>query len=156
MHVLIIDDNATNLTLFSHMLEMLSETEPVCFSDPTAALDWCGRHVPDLVLVDYMMPQMDGLEFLRRFRALPGMGVIPLQFPQDVTRNTLGMVGDELIDIPDMAAALTPGAQVLVRLRRPDGGVQELHMASRIDTRREADWVRNGGVLPYVLKELAA
>ena len=87
---------------------------------------------------------------------LVGMGVLPLQFPPGVTRLTLGLVGDETFDIADVAAALTPGAATPVTIHRADGNSQTIDLVSRIDTRREADWVRAGGVLNYVLKELAA
>jgi putative two-component system response regulator len=78
MNVLIVDDNLLNLNLFSHMLSMVDTAVPMPMADPAAALAWCGDHVPDLVLVDYMMPEIDGLEFLRRFRALPGMVEVPV------------------------------------------------------------------------------
>ena len=87
---------------------------------------------------------------------LVGMGVLPLQFPSGVTRCTLGLTGAETIDIPDTDASLTPGAPVPVRINQPDGTSHTVHMTSRVDTRREADWVRHGGVLPFVLDELAA
>lgn len=87
---------------------------------------------------------------------LVGMGVLPLQFPPGVTRRSLGLDGSELIDIANMAAALTPGAVVVMRVRRGDGRVEDVPLASRVDTRREADWVRGGGILPYILKELAS
>jgi aconitate hydratase len=86
---------------------------------------------------------------------LVGMGVLPLQFPLGMSRLTLGLTGAETFDVPDVVAGLTPGAKVAVRLNRPDGSSQILELVSRIDTRREADWVRHGGVLPYVLNELA-
>jgi aconitate hydratase len=87
---------------------------------------------------------------------LVGMGVLPLQFPDGVTRQTLGLDGHETVDIPDVAAALQPGGATPVRFTRPDGATQTVVMTSRIDTRREADWVAAGGVLPFVLEEIAA
>jgi putative two-component system response regulator len=48
------------------------------FTHPAAALDWCADHEPDLVLVDYMMRACDGLEFLRRFRAMPHLAEVPI------------------------------------------------------------------------------
>jgi aconitate hydratase len=87
---------------------------------------------------------------------LVGMGVLPLQFPKGMSRHSLGLTGDETFDIPEVADALTPGGPVPVRIHRPDGSVTTIEPTSRVDTKREADWVRNGGVLPYVLNKLAA
>jgi putative two-component system response regulator len=78
MKILIVDDSQANLDVFGHMLEMLSDTPPVTMSNPRIALDWCADNEPDLVVVDYMMPEIDGLEFLRRFRALPGKQDTPV------------------------------------------------------------------------------
>ena len=87
---------------------------------------------------------------------LVGMGVIPLQFPPGATRHDLRLRGGERFDIPDIQAAQRPATRVTVRMRRADGTTLDFAVVSRIDTRREAEWVRSGGVLPYVLDELAA
>ena len=87
---------------------------------------------------------------------LVGMGVLPLQFPPGVTRKTLGLTGAELFDVPDFAQALVPGAPVDVRITRPDGSEVRIDVTSRVDTRREAEWIRAGGILPFVLNELGA
>ena len=87
---------------------------------------------------------------------LVGMGVLPLQFPPGMSRKTLGLTGEETFDIPDIATALVPQALVAVRVNRPSGESGTIMLTSRIDTRREADWVRTGGILPYVLNELGA
>ena len=87
---------------------------------------------------------------------LVGMGVLPLQFPPGMTRHDLSLTGTETFDIAEVEAALTPGARVPVRIRRTGGGPDTIDLISRIDTRREAEWVRSGGVLSYVLKDLAA
>jgi aconitate hydratase len=68
----------------------------------------------------------------------------------------LGLTGNETFDLPDIAVSLVPGASVPVQLNRASGQSETIVLISRVDTRREADWVRNGGVLPYVLNELAA
>jgi aconitate hydratase len=87
---------------------------------------------------------------------LVGMGILPLQFPPGMSRHTIGLTGDETFDIPDVGAALVPGGTVPVQLKRASGGSETLALVSRVDTRREAEWLRNGGVLPYVLNELSA
>ncbi len=87
---------------------------------------------------------------------LVGMGVLPLQFPPGMSRRSLGLTGAETFDIADIAAVLVPGATVPVRLNRASGLSETVELLSRVDTRREAEWVCNGGILPYVMHELAA
>lgn len=76
--VLIIDDSEINLTLLKALVLKLGECTPVVFDNPLRALEWCRDHVPDLVIVDYMMPDMDGLKFISAFRALHGRNEIPV------------------------------------------------------------------------------
>lgn len=76
--VLIIDDSVINLTLIKALVLKLGECDPVLFDNPLKALDWCRQHVPDLVIVDYMMPDMDGLQFINAFRGLHGRDEIPM------------------------------------------------------------------------------
>jgi len=79
MHtVLIIDDSDINLTLIKALVLKLGECNPVLFDNPLKALDWCREHVPDLVIVDYMMPDMDGLKFIAAFRGLHGRDEVPI------------------------------------------------------------------------------
>lgn len=69
MKVVIIDDSQMNVTLLQHLVRKLPPCEPVCFTDPVAALEWCLLNEPDLVIVDYMMPILSGTELVQRFRA---------------------------------------------------------------------------------------
>jgi putative two-component system response regulator len=79
MHkVLIIDDSDINLTLIKALVLKLGDCEPILFEQPLQALEWCRDNVPDLVIVDYMMPDMDGLRFIAAFRALHGRTEIPV------------------------------------------------------------------------------
>lgn len=89
MNVLVIDDDQINLDLFCLMLSMLDTATPVPMKDPLAALDWCTRNTPDLVVVDYMMPDIDGLTFLRRLRTLPGMHEVPVVMVTAATELTV-------------------------------------------------------------------
>lgn len=76
--ILIVDDSEINLTLIKALVHKLGECTPVLFDNPLQALTWCRDHVPDLVIVDYMMPDMDGLKFISAFRALHGRTEIPV------------------------------------------------------------------------------
>ena len=78
MNVLIVDDDRTNLALFSHMLRDVPEVETIEFSDPVQALTWCSSHQTDLLLLDYMMPKMNGFAFLEEFRSLTGPDHVPV------------------------------------------------------------------------------
>ncbi|MBP7492298.1 MAG: response regulator, partial [Rhodoferax sp.] len=69
MKVAIIDDAQMNVTLLQHLVRKLPGCEPVCFTDPVAALEWCVMNEPDLVIVDYMMPILNGTDLVQQFRA---------------------------------------------------------------------------------------
>lgn len=68
MKVVIIDDVQMNVTLLKHLVLKLPECEAHCFTNPVLALDWCLTNDPDLVVVDYMMPEMSGTDLVKRFR----------------------------------------------------------------------------------------
>lgn len=68
MKIAIIDDAQLNVTLLQHLVNKLPDCEPVSFTDAVAGLEWCLAHQPDLVVVDYMMPKLNGVELTRQFR----------------------------------------------------------------------------------------
>jgi len=76
--VLIIDDTEINLILFSALVKKLDDCEPVSFASARDALQWAKENVPDLVIVDYMMPDLDGLEFIRLIREVAGRKMVPV------------------------------------------------------------------------------
>jgi aconitate hydratase len=86
---------------------------------------------------------------------LVGMGVIPFEFAPGVTRKTLGLRGDEVFDINGLSGDLKPLSQVSCTIRRADGTAIETMLKCRIDTAIEIEYVENGGVLHYVLRNLA-
>ena len=86
---------------------------------------------------------------------LVGMGVLPLQFAEGVTRQSLGLTGDETFTIKDVAA-LRPRQAVTVELTRADGSTETFETRCRIDTVNELEYFLNGGILQYVLRKLAA
>ncbi len=86
---------------------------------------------------------------------LVGMGVLPLQFADGVTRQTLALTGDETFTI-DNVAGLRPRQEVQVTLTRADGSTEQIATRCRIDTVNELEYFLNGGILQYVLRNLAA
>jgi len=86
---------------------------------------------------------------------LVGMGVLPLVFPDGVTRKTLNLDGSETVDLTGVAGGITPGMDVACRITRGDGSAESLVLKCRIDTAQEAEYFRHGGILHYVLRGLA-
>ena len=86
---------------------------------------------------------------------LVGMGVLPLQFPEGTTRKSLGLKGDEIVDIHGIADGITPRMAVPCTITKSDGSKIELELLCRIDTANEVDYYRHGGILHYVLRNLS-
>ncbi len=76
--VAIIDDSDINLTLLKALVSKLGDCEPILFQEPFAGLSWCSENLPDLIIVDYMMPDLDGMELITRLRKVPGREEIPV------------------------------------------------------------------------------
>lgn len=86
---------------------------------------------------------------------LVGMGVIPFEFTGGDTRKTLGLKGDETVSITGLEGDLKPLSQIPATITYGDGTVKEIMLKCRIDTEVEIEYVENGGVLHYVLRNLA-
>jgi aconitate hydratase len=86
---------------------------------------------------------------------LVGMGVLPLQFADGTSRETLGLTGDDVFTITGVAS-LQPRQSVTVHVTRPDGSSFTFETLCRIDTANELEYFLNGGILHYVLRKLAA
>ena len=86
---------------------------------------------------------------------LVGMGVIPFEFTDGVTRKTLKLVGDEVISITGLDKGLKPLSSVPCYIKHSDGSEKTINLKCRIDTEMEIEYVENGGVLHYVLRNLA-
>lgn len=109
MNVVIVDDQTSARTMLRHIIENIAPELAVHdFGEPSVALGWCENHQPDLLLLDYRMPEFDGLEFARRFRRRP--------LHRDIPIILVTVVGDE----PVRQAALEAGViDFLVKPVRP-------------------------------------
>ena len=85
---------------------------------------------------------------------LVGMGVLPLEFDDGATRQSLGLTGFETYDVEGLTADLVPRARLTVRARDASGRITAFGVTARIDTPEELAYYKNGGILPYVLRQL--
>jgi len=87
---------------------------------------------------------------------LVGMGVLPCQLPPGVTASSLGLTGEEVFDLTGLSDQAKPRQSITLAIKRPDGREERVALTLRLDTPAEIDYVRNGGILPYVLAGLTA
>jgi aconitate hydratase len=88
---------------------------------------------------------------------LVGMGVLPLQFKDGQSAQSLGLDGTEKFDLVGLEnSSVRPKQDVLLRIERADGSIAEATLMLRIDTPIEIEYYKNGGILPYVLRQLVA
>jgi len=85
---------------------------------------------------------------------LVGMGVLPLQFKDGMTRQSLKLDGSERYDILGVAQGLKPRGDLLCRIHRASGKTEEIKLLCRIDTVDELEYYRHGGILQYVLRHM--
>lgn len=131
MHVLIIDDHQTNVTLLALLSRKIEGVTPVEFTDPLAALTWCETNEPDLVLVDYMMPELDGLAFIQRFRALRGKASTPVVMitadtESEIRYRALESGANDFLTKPVDKVELTARVRNMLALRK-----SQLQLANR-------------------------
>ena len=97
----------------------------------------------------------ESLERIHRSNLI-GMGILPLQYDAGTTRESLGLSGEETYAIEGVAARLTPGMTVAVTATGAGGAATTFTALVRIDTPDEAEYYRHGGILQYVLRQLAS
>ena len=109
---MIVDDERTATAVHGAYVRKVANCKAVCFGNPAEALDWAAKHHPAMVIVDYLMPVMDGTEFTRRFRRLPGRDRTPVLMVTDfdhagVRELALSAGVDEFLTKPVDRATLT-------------------------------------------------
>ncbi|MGO9759476.1 MAG: aconitate hydratase AcnA [Roseiarcus sp.] len=87
---------------------------------------------------------------------LVGMGVLPLVFEEGTSWRTLGLKGDETVTIHGLVGDLKPRQKMEAEIASADGATVKAPLICRIDTLDELEYFNNGGILPYVLRQLAA
>jgi aconitate hydratase len=114
--------------------------------------DWAAKGV---LLLGVKAVLAESFERIHRTN-LVGMGVLPLQFLEGVTAETLQLTGKETYHVEGVAKALSGSARATMRAVDDKGAEKRFEVQVRVDTPQEAEYYRNGGILPYVLRQLAA
>jgi aconitate hydratase len=113
--------------------------------------DWAAKGV---MLLGVKVVIAESFERIHRTN-LVGMGVLPLQFAPGDSVASLGLSGKEVFEVTGVKQGVENSARVKVKATAADGSVKQFETVSRVDTPQEAEYFRNGGILPYVLRQLA-
>ena len=114
--------------------------------------DWAAKGV---MLLGVKAAIAESFERIHRTN-LVGMGVLPLQFQAGDTAASLGLTGKELFAVSGIREALEGGKVAKAKATAADGKVTEFDVLVRVDTPQEVEYYRHGGILPFVLRQLAA
>ena len=87
---------------------------------------------------------------------LIGMGVLPCQFENDDSAQTLNLCGDEEFDLEGVENAIVPRQKATLIIHRADGSESRTAVLVRVDTQTESEYLATGGILPYVLRQITA
>ncbi|HYE73259.1 MAG TPA: aconitate hydratase, partial [Blastocatellia bacterium] len=87
---------------------------------------------------------------------LVGMGVLPCQFKDGVSAQTLGLTGTESFDLIGLESGIKPRMDLTLVIHRASGETENVPVTLRIDTPIEVEYYLHGGILPYVLRQLVA
>lgn len=133
MNIVIIDDTPLNLLVMEKLVARYESGAPMAFSDARAGLRWCLDNEPDLIIVDYMMPELDGLEFIRQVRQRHERDDVPiLMVTADHERTTryeaLSAGANDFLTKPIDKHEFTPRVHNMLKLRQ-----------AHLDTRQRAE-----------------
>lgn len=112
--------------------------------------DWAAKGT---ILLGVKVVIAESFERIHRSNLL-GMGVLPLEFTEGQSRETLNLTGDETFDILGIEGGITPRMLLTCRITRQGSDSQEIQLKCRIDTEDEANYYAHGGILKYVLRQM--
>ena len=145
------------MTIYDAAMRYKSERVPlVVFAGKEygtgSSRDWAAKGT---ILLGVRAVMAQSFERIHRSN-LVGMGVVPLVFEEGTSWQTLGLKGDEQVTLRGLHTDLKPHQRLVAEIVAADGGLKRVPLICRIDTVDELDYFRNGGILQYVLRHLAA
>ena len=124
MAIAIVDDTPLNLTLIQALVRKLTppDTEILSFTSPLEGLQWCGDHEPDLIIVDYMMPDLNGIEFIETVRKLYPADTVPILMvtaahEKEVRYESLSAGANDFLTKPIDRHEFDPRVRTMLALR---------------------------------------
>ncbi len=140
MNVVIVDDSPINLTVMTNLVRRLPGGRPTEFQVAAEGLAWCQANEPDLVIVDYQMPEIDGLEFIRRVRSFHAHNDVPIlmvtaNHEQSVRYQALEFGANDFLNKPIDRNEFEPRVRNMLKLR-------EAHLVTRQRAETLAEAVR--------------
>ena len=120
--VLVVDDSKLNLEIYGRVLRQIEEAEIVPFVSSTAAYAWTADNTPDVIVVDYRMPELDGLQFVEAFRRKPATADIPIVMitathDKEVRLQALKLGVDDFVEKPADPVEFLVRVRNLLKLR---------------------------------------
>ena len=82
------------------------------------------------------------------------MGILPLQFTNNVNRTNLNLIGSELISVNEIEKGVNPSDKITLEIKYASGEIKKIETLCRIDTKNELEYYKNGGILQYVLRNM--
>jgi putative two-component system response regulator len=152
--VVIVDDNPLNIKLLEALVAQLDGIHSISFSDPELALQWCLQESPDLILLDYMMPALDGLTFIKVLRDVPSRADVPIlmltaSHETDTRYEALALGANDFMTKPIDRIEFLARSRNMLALRRAQRQLadraawlaDEVHKATRQIAEREQDTI---------------
>jgi aconitate hydratase len=143
------------MSIYDAAMKYKARSTPLCIFagkeyGTGSSRDWAAKGT---ILLGVKAVVAESFERIHRSN-LVGMGVLPLQFPEGVTRQTLKLDGTEVCDFTGIGDGIKPRQTVKLTIKRASGAVDTVDLLCRIDTLDEVEYYRHGGILPYVLRGL--
>ena len=112
--------------------------------------DWAAKGTK---LLGIKMVIAESFERIHRSNLI-GMGILPLQFINNVNRKNLNLIGSELLTVLNLDKGIKPGDKVALEIKYINGDIKKVELLSRIDTKNELEYYKNGGILQFVLRNM--